>query len=71
LSQNWPVLLFSLVFFVATMLWIAHSAGEVQAMLARHGEHDWVVDAFVWLNRLINGKPPRPDKPTVSPPPQT
>jgi hypothetical protein len=70
MSQNWPVLLFSLAFFAAGMLWIAHFAPQTQAMLARHGEQDGIVDAFVWLNRLITRKPRRPGKPTVNPPPQ-
>jgi hypothetical protein len=28
-------------------------------MLASHGEQDWLVDALVWINRQLTGKPPR------------
>jgi hypothetical protein len=28
-------------------------------MLAAHHERDGLVDAFVWINRQLTGKPPR------------
>jgi hypothetical protein len=57
--EGWSVLIFSLAFCIAMILWIARSAVHTQAMLAAHHEHDWLVDAFVWINRQITGKPPR------------
>jgi len=56
-------------FFIATVIWTAHCAVHTQAMLARHGEQDWLVDAFVWINRLLTGKPPRQSKATINQPP--
>jgi hypothetical protein len=58
-SQGWPVLFVSAVFCVGMIVWIARSAVHTQAMLASHHEQDWVVDAFVWINRQLTGRPPR------------
>jgi len=60
MSEGWPVLLFTAVFSVAMIVWIARSAVHTQAMLAAHHERDWLVDAFVWINRQLTGRPPRP-----------
>jgi hypothetical protein len=40
-------------------------------MLAAHGEQDWFIDALVWVNRQLTGKPPRHDKAVVDQPPRT
>ena len=59
MSENWPVLIFSAAFSVAMIIWIARSAVHTQAMLAAHHERDWLVDAFVWINRQLTGRPSR------------
>ncbi len=37
------------------------------AKLAAHGEHDRFIDALVWLNRQLTGKPARPRSTRLSP----
>jgi hypothetical protein len=46
-------------FIAGTVVWMAHAAVHTQAMLARHNEQDWLVDALVWINRKLTGKPER------------
>jgi hypothetical protein len=58
-SEGWPVLIFSAAFSIAMIVWIARCAVHTQAMLAAHHERDWLVDAFVWINRQLTGKPAR------------
>lgn len=45
---------------IGAVVWIAHLSVHTQAKLAANGEHDKFVDAFVWLNRQLTGKPARP-----------
>jgi len=59
LDQGWPVLFVSVAFCVGMIVWIARCAVHTQAMLAAHNERDWVVDAFVWINRQLTGRPAR------------
>ncbi len=60
MSQGWPVLLGFAALCVAAIVSMAHLAVHTQAKLAAHGEHDRFIDALVWLNRQLTGKPARP-----------
>jgi hypothetical protein len=57
--QGWSVFFVCALLFVATVVWIARCAVHTQAMLAAHHEKDWLIDAFVWIDRRLTGQPPR------------
>jgi hypothetical protein len=59
MPEGVSVLIFSAVFCVVMIIWIARCAVHTQAMLAAHQEHDWLVDTFVWINRQLTGRPRR------------
>jgi hypothetical protein len=59
-TQGWPVVLGFTALCIAAIIWMAHLSVHTQAKLAAHGEQDKFVDALVWLNRQLTGKPARP-----------
>ena len=58
--QNWAIFLLIGPMSIATIVWMARAAVHTQAKLAAHNEHDGLIDALVWLNRQLTGKPARP-----------
>jgi hypothetical protein len=57
LTDSWSVLFVLLVFLIGIVLWMAHAAVHTQAKLARFNEQDGFIDALVWINRKLTGKP--------------
>lgn len=55
--QSWSVVVVFVAFILGAIIWMAHAAVHTQAKLARFNEQDGFIDALVWINRKLTGKP--------------
>lgn len=57
MELTWPQFAGFIVFLLGTLVIMARLAVHTQARLARQKERDGVIDALVWINRQLTGRP--------------
>jgi hypothetical protein len=57
--ESLSIVVVFVAYIVGSILFAAHSAVHTQAKLARYNERDGFIDALVWINRKLTGKPER------------
>jgi hypothetical protein len=51
--MEWSLILFAVALVLGTLATVARMSVHTQQRLASVNEKDWLVDAFVWINRQL------------------